>query len=106
MIITIAVNSSLLLLQKKNIFCTEPHRIPMVGKITVCAFDKTGTLTSDSLLLKGCVDPCSNSLLPSSQFTADMVSVLTGCHSLIVLDKQLLGDPIEKLFFEQTDWYY
>jgi hypothetical protein len=35
-----------------------------------------------------------------------MVSVLTGCHSLIVLDKQLLGDPIEKLFFEQTDWDY
>jgi hypothetical protein len=52
------------------------------------------------------VHPSSATLLPTAQFTPDMISILTGCHSLIVLDKLILGDPVEKIFFEQSEWDY
>jgi hypothetical protein len=32
--------------------------------------------------------------------------VLAGCHSLIYVDKKLIGDPIETLFFQGSHWEY
>jgi manganese-transporting P-type ATPase len=56
MIMNISINYSLMYLRKKKIFCTEPGRIPLAGRINVCAFDKTGTLTTDKLEIKGVLE--------------------------------------------------
>lgn len=57
---TLTVNNSILQLQKKKIFISEPKKIPMGGKIATVAFDKTGTLTEDKFIFQGIVDDCMN----------------------------------------------
>jgi len=60
MIINLAVNNSILFLQKRKIFTSEPKKIPLGGRANVVAFDKTGTLTEDKFIFEGIIDDCSN----------------------------------------------
>lgn len=53
--LSLAVTNSLAALSRVLVYCTEPFRIALAGKIDVCCFDKTGTLTQDQMLLKGVV---------------------------------------------------
>ena len=55
--LALAVTNSLKSLMDKAIFCTEPFRVPLGGRIDVCCFDKTGTLTSDEMILRGVIIP-------------------------------------------------
>ena len=60
MILNLAVNNSILYLQKKKIFVSEPKKIPLGGKANVVAFDKTGTLTEDKFIFEGIIDDSNN----------------------------------------------
>jgi cation-transporting ATPase 13A2 len=48
---TIGIEFSTSRLRKKKIFCINPTKVNVAGRVQVCCFDKTGTLTEDSLRL-------------------------------------------------------
>merc|ERR1712048_150727 len=52
-----AVHQALMNLTKTGIFCTEPFRVPLAGKIKYLFFDKTGTLTADCMIGTALVVP-------------------------------------------------
>ena len=109
MILTLAVNNSILYLQKKRIFVSEPKKIPLGGKVSVIAFDKTGTLTEDKFVFEGIVDDLQNYKSVKKDFgkaAPENCWVLAGCHSLISVERELTGDPIEMMFFDQSKWNY
>ncbi|KAM9378812.1 putative cation-transporting ATPase 13A4 [Phaethornis superciliosus] len=98
-------------LKKKGIFCISPQRINMCGQLNLICFDKTGTLTEDGLDLWGLLPsertrfqdiyrfPAEHSLPWGPVFKAMLV-----CHSLIVLEGKIQGDPLDVKMFEATNW--
>ena len=97
-------------LKKHRIYCLSPARINVCGKLKLVCFDKTGTLTEEGLSLWGVI-PCNDALLdkptPSVQNLdrdSMLVSCLAACHSLITIEGQLSGDPMDLKMFEATGW--
>ncbi|XP_037065701.1 probable cation-transporting ATPase 13A4 isoform X3 [Peromyscus leucopus] len=98
-------------LKRKGIFCISPQRINVCGQLNLVCFDKTGTLTRGGLDPWGVV-PCdqngfqavhsfaSGKALPQGPLCAAMAS----CHSLILLDGTIQGDPMDLKMFEATKW--
>ena len=106
--LSLAVNASLVALQKLAIFCTEPFRIPFAGRVEVCAFDKTGTITAESLVVEGIagVDPSdSRRLVNVREASVKTTLCLAAAHALVRLDDgTVVGDPMEKVALEALDW--
>uniref|UniRef100_K3X9P6 P-type ATPase A domain-containing protein n=1 Tax=Globisporangium ultimum (strain ATCC 200006 / CBS 805.95 / DAOM BR144) TaxID=431595 RepID=K3X9P6_GLOUD len=113
---SMAVNSALLNLVKLSIFCTEPFRISLAGKVDICLFDKTGTLTTDQLTAIGvvCEDGAAKTTtttevlghVPMIASNLDSSLVLAGCHSLVQIDGKMVGDPVEEASIRAIDFSY
>ncbi|CAN8077341.1 unnamed protein product [Agarophyton chilense] len=118
--LAIAVNNSLISLAKSLVFCTEPYRIPFAGKIDICCFDKTGTLTTDSINAAGIALPSTErpeqatsrtesdvyDFLPVESSSMDASLVLGACHSVVHVENELIGDPLELAALDAINWVY
>uniref|UniRef100_A0A8C3XII9 Cation-transporting ATPase n=1 Tax=Chelydra serpentina TaxID=8475 RepID=A0A8C3XII9_CHESE len=98
-------------LKNKKIFCISPQRINICGQINLVCFDKTGTLTEDGLDLWGLI-PSEGSCFQNVHSFASgtplpwglLCGAMASCHSLIVLDEKIQGDPLDRKMFEGTCW--
>lgn len=110
-------------LKKVGIFCISPPRVNIGGKIDCMCFDKTGTLTEDGLDIHGIravtigedgkklfeeesksislVHPNDDEALSTK---SRILRTMTTCHSLKIVDGELLGDPLDLKMFEFTRW--
>ncbi|ELV13358.1 putative cation-transporting ATPase 13A5 [Tupaia chinensis] len=98
-------------LKKKQIFCISPQRINMCGQINLVCFDKTGTLTEDGLDLWGTVPTADNRFQEVHSFASGkalpwspLCAAMASCHSLILLNGTIQGDPLDLKMFEGTAW--
>ncbi|KAH3682711.1 hypothetical protein WICPIJ_006317 [Wickerhamomyces pijperi] len=116
--LTIGTSFALSRLKKKDIFCIAPTRVNVGGKLDVLCFDKTGTLTEDGLDVYG-VHANSQNEKSSVKFDElitnaeglkpvnyNLLKALSSCHSLRVVDGELIGDPLDFKMFEFTQWKY
>ncbi|PYH72443.1 putative P-type ATPase [Aspergillus vadensis CBS 113365] len=124
--LSIGTNFALSRLKAHKIYCISPQRVNVGGKLDVVCFDKTGTLTEDGLdvlgvrivdhnrrfsdlLPKLCLaSPTSsytNSIQDMSRYNNTLYTMAT-CHSLRVVDGELLGDPLDVKMFQFTGWSF
>ncbi|KAM3163822.1 Cation-transporting ATPase [Lachancea thermotolerans] len=129
--LSIGASFAMARLKSKSIFCIAPTRVNVSGKIDVMCFDKTGTLTEDGLDVLGVhvaeprghqnhrfgelvnnisglfskfsLNDCSSPLDFKSR---NLLACLLTCHSLRVVDGELLGDPLDFKMFQFTKWSY
>lgn len=125
--LSLAVNNSLMALGKYAIFCMEPFRIPLAGKLDILAFDKTGTLTGENLEVLGVAgiskDPESFSkIFTDLKSIPEITHLISGtCHSLFRLsntesnseknsskntktETKVVGDPMEQTAMSFSGW--
>lgn len=107
-------------LRKADIFCISPTRVNVGGKIDAMCFDKTGTLTEDGLdvlgvhtvdaetgllsTLNSTVDQISGNLSDEHPVSPSVLYSMTTCHSIRLVDGELIGDPLDLKMFEFTRW--
>ncbi|KAK6465062.1 cation translocating P-type ATPase [Scheffersomyces coipomensis] len=131
--LTIGTTFAINRLKKLEIFCIAPTRVNIGGKLDVICFDKTGTLTEDGLDVLGIhvannaegrkeiifedmvkdVDdlqqPRTGLLSKSAHDSNNGPFFLAGlitCHSLRLIEDELLGDPLDIKMFDFTKYKY
>lgn len=126
--LTIGTNFALSRLKKQQIFCISPQRVNVAGKLDVVCFDKTGTLTEDGLDVMGVrlvqhpeirfgeLLSEAREVLPSASYDRDptvdyrvnknILYTMATCHSLRLVDDELIGDPLDLKMFQFTGWSF
>ncbi|KAK7494113.1 hypothetical protein BaRGS_00014586 [Batillaria attramentaria] len=92
-----------------GVYCISPRSINICGTINTVCFDKTGTLTEDGLNMQGVV-PAAGAKFEREIFDmrqlpkGPLVEAMATCHSLTVIEGELMGDPLDLIMFHATDW--
>ncbi|CAG8551417.1 5269_t:CDS:10, partial [Dentiscutata erythropus] len=118
---TIGTNFAIGRLKKAEIFCISPTRVNVGGKLNAMCFDKTGTLTEDGLDVLGVrfinqtshrfselhttVDTLSKGDSDINDYSIPpILCAMTTCHSLKLVNGELIGDPLDLKMFDFTKW--
>lgn len=88
-------------LATKNVFCINPARISISGKIRVFCFDKTGTLTKEGLDFLGAL-PIIGGLFTKMQspesagntLSSGIVRILASCHAVARFGTAFVGNQV------------
>ncbi|ESP04540.1 hypothetical protein LOTGIDRAFT_135940 [Lottia gigantea] len=96
-------------LKKSAIFCISPSNINISGAVNAVCFDKTGTLTEDGLELQGVVPVSKKRFEPEIRNMNDLskgglLYAMATCHSLTIIDGELMGDPLDLIMFDAINW--
>ena len=108
--LTIGIVYAIGRLKVKKIYCIDPPRINLCGKIEAVCFDKTGTLTEDGLSVLGVISHSDSDKIfgdvMTSALTPDdhLMHALATCHELTLLHGQVIGDPLDIEMFKFTGW--
>ena len=110
-VMTASVQVSSWMLAKKKIYTLKSNKIVEGGAVTTVCFDKTGTLTELDIQVYGYIlrvdnsfESFSNNLnyFQDSKLYPSYIKGMSVCHSLEIIDQQLLGDPLEISVFNAT----
>lgn len=129
--LTIGSTFAISRLKKMQIFCVAPTKVNVGGKLDVVCFDKTGTLTQDGLDVLGVhvsrnapgrrgflfgplVDDTGVAAFGNvfgevgdaheSHNERHLLSGMACCHSIRVIDGDLMGDPLDVKMFGFSGW--
>lgn len=96
-------------LRKQSIFCLNSRYINFSGALDVVCFDKTGTLTEEGLNLSGIISVENGNFQPAmtENFHLTISPLILGmatCHSLTLLNGNLLGYTLDVKMFESIGW--
>mmetsp|Transcript_10310 Transcript_10310/g.10247 ORF Transcript_10310/g.10247 Transcript_10310/m.10247 type:complete len:682 (+) Transcript_10310:827-2872(+) len=104
---TICTSFAIKRLKNKKISCISPPAVNSSGRVAIICFDKTGTLTEDSMTLKGAWDANSQKIEDElERCNPELQENMAACHSLTMLDGELLGDPQEIEIFNKIGWRF
>lgn len=96
-------------LKNNGIYCLNSNYINFCGALSVVCFDKTGTLTEDCLDITAIV-PCENAVLQPAVHSLEvlpygpMLVALATCHSLHIVDDELVGYDMDIKTLQTIDW--
>lgn len=122
--LTIGTTFAINRLKKSKIFCISPNKVNIGGKIDLVCFDKTGTLTEDNLSVLcvhistnlddrhfsipfNTVDELKNGFnvdVLTNDHNSIMIYCMASCHSLITINNNIFGDPLDINMFYFTTW--
>ncbi|CAK9303868.1 unnamed protein product [Gordionus sp. m RMFG-2023] len=98
-------------LKKESILVLNTNAIAVSGAINAIIFDKTGTLTENEIEILGIVDINNSTMKFNDRVTfpdklefGSFLKALVTCHTLSVIDNNLIGDPLDMKMFESTKW--